>query len=92
MTLSPSPESELARLPDRLAMSLLDYRLDQAKEEVGQLQQLIRDARDAQEGAPNRDQLLGRIKELQLKMKWINIAKDEMSATGQRRAEQSNGR
>jgi DNA primase len=92
MTLSPSPESELARLPDRLAMSLLNYRLDQAKEEVGQLQQLIRDARDAQEGAPNRDQLLGRIKELQLKMKWINIAKDEMSATGQRRAEQSNGR
>ncbi len=92
MALNPSPESELARLPDRLAMSLLDWRLDQAKQEVGQLQQLIRDARDEQEGAPNRDRLLGRIKELQLKMKWINIAKDEMSSTGQRRAEQSNGR
>jgi DNA primase len=92
MTLNPSPESELARLPDRLAMSVLDWRLEQAKEEVGQLQQLIRDSRVEQEGAPNKDQLLGRIKELQLKMKWINIAKDEMSATGQRRAEQNNGR
>ena len=92
MTLNPSPESELTRLPDRLAMSVLDLRLDQAKMEVGQLQQLIRDSRVEQEGAPNKDQLLGRIKELQLKMKWINIAKDEMSASGQRRAEQSNGR
>jgi DNA primase len=91
MILNPSPESELTRLPDRLAMSALDWRLDQAKAEVGQLQQLITNARVEQEGAPNKDQLLGRIKELQLKMKWINIAKDEMSATGQRRAEQSNG-
>ncbi len=92
LTLAPSPESELSRLPDRLVMSLLDWRLDQAKREVGELQQLIRDSQGDQEEAPNKIQLIGRIQELQLKMKWINKAKDGMSATGQRRAEQDDGR
>ncbi len=92
LTLPPSPESELPRLPDRLAMSVLDWRLDQVKVEVGQLQQLIKDSNDQQEEAVNKDQLMGRLGELQWKMKWINKAKDGMSASGQRRTELSNGR
>jgi hypothetical protein len=88
LALAPSPQEELARLPDRLAMSVLDWRLDQAKEEVGQLQQLIRDAESAEEVK----RLLGRISELRLKIKWINKAKDAISASGQRRAEQGAGR
>ena len=92
LTLPPSPEADLARLPDRLAMSVLDWRLDQAKVEVGQLQQIVLEASAQDEMAPSRDQLLGRISELRLKIKWINIAKDGISSSGQRRAEQDNGR
>jgi len=93
MTLTPSPESELTRLPDRLAMSVLDWRLAHAKTEVGHLQQLIREAHDHQEEATSMAQLYGpRISELLWKIKWINKAKDAISATGQRRAEQGIGR
>ena len=92
LALTPSPESELNRLRDRLTMSVLDWRLDQVKVEVGQLQQLIKDANDQQEGAANKDQLLGRLSELQWKMKWLNKAKDGISASGQRRTEQGDGR
>jgi hypothetical protein len=90
LTLASSSEEELARLPDRLAMSVLDWRLDQAKVEVGQLQQLIKEAPVQGEEAATRIQLLGRISELRLKIKWINKAKDAISASGQRRAEQGN--
>ncbi len=92
LAIKPSPEEELTRLPDRLAMSVLDWRLDQAKMEVGQLQQLIRDSSTEEGAVPNRVQLLGRISELRLKIKWINKAKDAVSASGQRRAEKGNGR
>ncbi len=92
LTLAPYPESELTRLPDRMAMSVLDWRLYQANLEVGQLRQLISEAAAQEDEAPNRDQLLGRLSELLLKIKWINKAKDGISASGQRRAEQGNGR
>jgi hypothetical protein len=92
LTLPPSPEEELARLPDRLAMSVLDWRLDQAKVEVGQLQQLVREATAQKVDADTLNQLLVRISELRLKIKWINKAKDAISASGQRRAEQGNAR
>jgi DNA primase len=84
-----SPESELSRLPDRLAMSILDWRLAQARTEVEQLQQLSRGAHSQTELATSMAQLYGpRILELQVKIKWINKAKDAISASGQRRAEQ----
>jgi DNA primase len=92
LTLAPYPESELTRLPDRMAMSVLDWRLYQANLEVGQLRQLISEAATQKDEAPTRDQLLGRLSELLLKIKWINKAKDGISASGQRRAEQGNGR
>ncbi|UCC52665.1 MAG: DNA primase [Anaerolineaceae bacterium] len=89
MALSASPESELSRLPDRLAMSLLDWRLAQARTEVEQLQQLSRGAHSQPELVTSMAQLYGpRILELQVKIKWINKAKDAISASGQRRAEQ----
>jgi DNA primase len=92
LTLPPSPEEELTRLPDRLAMSVLDWRLDQAKVEVGQLQQLVREATAQNVESDTRNQLLRRMSELRLKIKWINRAKDAISASGQRRAEQGNTR
>ncbi len=93
LVLPASPESELSRQADRLAMSVLDWRLVQAQTEVGQLQQLVREAHRQQDEAANVAQLYGpRISALLLKIKRINKAKDAISASGQRRAEQGNGR
>lgn len=81
------------RLPDRLAMSVLDVRLVKAQVEIKQLQELIRDAQDLEQKIPNPAQLyLSRINELLLTVKWIGIAKAATTASGQRRAEQGNGR
>jgi DNA primase len=81
------------RLPDRLAMSVLDVRLAKAKAEIKQLQQLIHEAQSLEKETPNPARLYwSRINELLLTVKWINKAKDATSASGQRRAEQSNGR
>jgi len=93
MVLPASPESELSRLPDRLAMSVLDWRLVQARAEVEQLQQLSREVHAQPDEAASMAHLYGpRILELQVKIKWINKAKDAISASGQRRAEQGIGR
>ena len=81
------------RLPDRLAMSVLDVRLSKAKAEIKQLQQLIREVQSLENETINPARLYwSRINELLLTVKWINKAKDGTSASGQRRAEQSNGR
>ena len=71
----------------------LTLRLAKAKAEIKQLQQLIRDAQDLEQKAPNPTQLYwSRINELLLTVKWINKAKEATSASGQRRAEQGNSR
>lgn len=76
------------RLPDRLAMSVLDVRLAKAKAEIKQLQQLIREEHNSEKEGPNPARLYwSRINELLLTVKWINKAKDALSASGQRRAE-----
>ncbi len=84
-----SADSHDPRLPDRLAMSVLDVRLAKAKAEIKQLQQLIREAQNLEKEGPNPARLYwSRINELLLTVKWINKAKDALSASGQRRAEQ----
>ncbi len=89
----PAADNFDPRLPDRLAMSVLDLRLAKAQAEIKQLQQLMRDAQDLEQQAPNPARLYwSRINELTLTVKWINKAKDATSASGQRRAEQGNGR
>ena len=81
------------RLPDRLAMSVLDLRLSKVKAEIKQLQQLIREVQSLENETINPAHLYwSRINELLLTVKWINKAKDATSASGQRRAEQSNDR
>jgi DNA primase len=93
LALPASSDTVGPRLPDRLAMSVLDVRLSKAKAEIKQLQQLMRDAQDLEQATPNPARLYwSRINELLLAVKWINKAKDATSASGQRRAEQGNGR
>ncbi|MDX1414341.1 MAG: DNA primase [Candidatus Promineifilaceae bacterium] len=93
LALPVSGETLDPRLPDKLAMSILDLRLAKAKAEIKRLEQLIRDAGDFERVTPNPSQLyLSRINELVLTVKWINRAKYATSASGQRRAEQNNGR
>jgi DNA primase len=88
LTLPPTPESELSRLPDRLVMSVLDWRLARAKVQLTQVQQLFTTAQG--EGAPDAE-LAGmyaqKIHDLRLTMHQLNRAKEGMSAVGKRRAE-----
>lgn len=84
-----SADSVDSRLPDRLAMSVLDIRLARAKAEIKQLQQLVREDQRIGKEDPNPARLYwSRLNELLLTVKWINKAKDAISASGQRRAEQ----
>jgi DNA primase catalytic core len=81
---SSTPGMKLDRLPDSLALSVLDWRLEKIREYNTILKQLL----PAGGRMDSEDELtrsyLGQIRE----MKRINHARDAMSATGRRRAEE----
>jgi len=92
LTLSPTPEKKLGRLPDALALSVLDWRLEKLREHNTILKQLL--LSQNQKGA---DDELARLYGDQLHTsqeakRRIDRAKNAMSATGRRRAEQADGR
>ncbi len=88
MELPPAPESELSRLPEQLAKSVLDWRTDRVHQQVSELQQLLIDLPPVPENAERRAQLFQRINELHTSRKGMSKAKDAMTGSGQRRAEQ----
>jgi DNA primase len=79
---SPKPGMKLDRLPDSLALSVLDWRLEKIREHIAILKQLFPNAsqKDLE------DELNPYYFEREIKE--INRARDAMSATGRRRAEE----
>ena len=89
MVLPPAPESELSRLPEQLAKSILDWRTDSVHRQVSELQQLLVELPAEPENAERRAQLYRRINELHAARKSMSKAKDAMTGSGQRRAEKA---
>jgi DNA primase len=88
LTRSSMPESKLDRLPDTLARSVLDWRLEKIREQNAVLQQLL-----AAEAVKSSREELAQLYSEQVKvskdtMRNINLAKNAMSAMGRRRAEE----
>lgn len=84
--LNVSPESELDRLPDRLVLSVLDWRLAKVRAQLTQLQQVMLSAREQPDAEQSTARLYGQqVHELRLRIKRLNRAKDAMSAVGRRR-------
>jgi hypothetical protein len=87
MALPPSPGIKLDKLPDSLALSVLDWRLEKIRKRNSELKQLV--AAESQAGAaPGLAQLYGEhVAKSQLAMKGINQAKRALSAQGRQNAE-----
>jgi DNA primase len=91
LTLPNILEAEQERLPDKLVLSVLDWRLTKTKQQLTEMKQLMR---EAEELADNEFVTLSRqqLRELPLLIRSLNKAKGAMSAVSRRRAEEENGR
>ena len=89
MKLRPAPESELSRLPEQLAKSVLDWRADRVHKQISEMQQLFNELPAQPENAERRSQLFRRMNELHTSRQGMSKAKDAMTGSGQRRAEQN---
>jgi DNA primase len=90
MFISPAfnPEPRLARLPDTLALSVLDWRLEKLRENITILQQLTLSEAMA-DSTEEQQPLYGeQVEVMKETMHRINLAKNGMSAIGRRRAEE----
>lgn len=78
------PGMKLDRLPDSLALSVLDWRLEKIREHNTILKQLLPSGGQTESGDELTRSYLAQVQE----MGRINRARDAMSATGRRRAEE----
>ncbi len=81
---SPTPGMRLERLPDSLALSVLDWRLEKIRDHNTILKSLL----PAGGRMDSEDELTRSYLDQIREMKRINQARDAMSATGRRRAEE----
>ena len=92
LSLPQSSEKELERLADTLVLSVLDWRLANVRQLLSEVKHLLHEAQDeadAEALAIYQQQL----RELPLAVLQLNKARDAMSATSRRRAEDAlNGR
>lgn len=92
LTLPQSPETELERIADTLVLSVLDWRLAKVRQLLSEVNHLLHEAQaenDMETLAIYQQQL----RELPLAVLQLNKARDSMSATSRRRAEDAlNGR
>ncbi|MCA9944324.1 MAG: DNA primase [Anaerolineales bacterium] len=92
LALPQSPETELERISDTLVLSVLDWRLTKVRQLLSEVNHLLREAQtenDVEALAIYQQQL----RELPLAVLQLNKARDSMSATSRRRAEDAlNGR
>ena len=92
LSLPQSPETELERVSDTLVLSVLDWRLAKVRQLLSEVKQLLHQAQDEDDHdtlAIYKQQL----RELPLAVLQLNKARDAMSATSRRRAEDAlNGR
>jgi DNA primase len=78
-------ESELDRLPDRLVLSVLDWRLERVKSLMDEVEKLFREMQ-AQDNPELLNLYRQQLRELPLQLLSINKARGAMSATGKRDA------
>jgi DNA primase len=83
LTLPDTPESELDRLPDRLVLSVLDWRLERIKSLIAELELLKRETR-AQDNPEMHEMYNRQLRELPMQRLSIDRARGAMSATGRR--------
>ena len=92
LSLPHSPETELERISDTLVLSVLDWRLAKVRQQLSEVKQLLNEAQyenDNETLVIYKQQL----RELPLAVLQLNKARDAMSATSRRRAEDAlNGR
>lgn len=91
LSLPSTPESEHERLAEKLALSVLDWRLEKNIQLVHVVKQLVREAQAQQE--PDARAMYDRLNELTLAKLNIDRARMALSATNRRRSkEAANGR
>lgn len=86
-SLPPTPESRLDRLPDTLALSVLDWRLEKLKEQIAALRDLQSEEGRAINGEGDAHPLSEYIHDIRASMQRIHKARSAMSAIGRRRQE-----
>lgn len=84
MAVPATPEMKLDRLPDSLALSVLDWRLEKIREHNTILKQLLPSGDQTESGDELTRSYLAQVQE----MGRINRARDAMSPSGRRRAEE----
>ncbi|MCB0032447.1 MAG: DNA primase [Anaerolineales bacterium] len=91
LALSQPPESEWNRLPDRLVLSVLDWRLDKATRLNNEIKQLIKEVSRQRDAVNNGEMIQAYTRqhlELSQEIGRINKAKGSMSAVVRRRQEE----
>lgn len=83
LTLPAIAESELDRLPEVLIMSVLDWRLDQAKNLIGEVNRLYQEAQ-TEDDSDVLDLYRQQLRDLPIKVKSINRARGAMTTVGRR--------
>ena len=88
LDLPKTPEKELERLPDRLVISILDWRLVRVRSLINEVEQLFHEAK-AQNSPDATDMYSRQLRELPLQVLSINKARAAISMTSRRNSEQS---
>ncbi len=81
-----TPLSEIERLPDRLVLSVLDWRLEYVKGLIGEVEKLFRDSQ-AQDNPGMLELYSQQLRELPQLMLSLNKARGAISATGRQNME-----
>jgi hypothetical protein len=76
-------ESELERLPDRLVLSVLDWRLERTKSLLAEVERLFRESQE-QKNLEMLELYGQQLRELPSQVRSIDRARGAMSATGRR--------
>lgn len=91
LSLPPTPDSELDRLADKLALSVLNWRQEKIGQLIGEIKQLFRQGNTSDD--VDASEMYDKLNEWTLTVLNIHKAKNAMSATSRRQAENSgNGR
>ncbi|MCB9420864.1 MAG: DNA primase [Ardenticatenaceae bacterium] len=91
LTFPPTPDSELDRLADKLALSVLNWRQEKIGQLIGEIKQLFRQGDTSDD--VDASEMYDKLNEWKLTVLNIHKAKNAMSAVNRRRAENlGNGR
>lgn len=91
LVLPPTPDSELDRLADKLALSVLNWRQEKIGQLIGEIKQLFRQGNTSDD--VDASEMYDKLNEWTLTVLNIHKAKNAMSAVSRRRAEDlGNGR